>query len=496
MRRPLVLALPLAAAALLGAAPAAPSKPSAAPAAVNASKGALSDALKARRPAGGEYFGLYLMDKKVGYIFTDLKALPDGRALSVNEFVFKANVGTKVSERVMREERTYESRPGGRLLGFKVMQSGDGGEQVLEGSATPTGLRVLRKRPGLPNEVRNLPPTKETLEDADQARVALLRGQPVKGRIVDGQDLEQYGVSTTLEPAVERTLAGVKVRLSRAVTVSEKENVPVEVFVSGEGEVVEVNFGSTMRAVAEPESVAKRLDQVEVFGLTRIVLPRALPETARAIPGTVTLVMTGLPQKFQQNSYRQQYTQEPGGRVVVRTRAALPGPAAKAQLPVKDPEGGENLKSTLVVESSDPQIRALAKSIVGPEKDAQAAARRIITWVATNLEKDYGASADRATDVLRQKKGDCTEHSLLAVALLRAAGIPSRRVDGVVYLMNEDRVPALYWHEWVEAYVGEWTQMDPTFNQLVADATHFGVGQEGNAEITPLIGQLKVVEVR
>jgi len=62
--------------------------------------------------------------------------------------------------------------------------------------------------------------------------------------------------------------------------------------------------------------------------------------------------------------------------------------------------------------------------------------------------------------------------------------------------VNTDGVPALYWHEWVEAYVGEWTQMDPTFNQAVADATHFGVGQEGNAEITSLIGQLKVVEVR
>ncbi|MFY0580649.1 transglutaminase-like domain-containing protein [Cystobacter fuscus] len=104
--------------------------------------------------------------------------------------------------------------------------------------------------------------------------------------------------------------------------------------------------------------------------------------------------------------------------------------------------------------------------------------------MATALQKDYGASADRATDVLRQRKGDCTEHSLLTVSLLRAAGIPARRVDGVIYMVNADGVPALYWHEWVEAFVGEWTQMDPTFNQVVADATHFGVGREGNAEIT------------
>jgi hypothetical protein len=111
------------------------------------------------------------------------------------------------------------------------------------------------------------------------------------------------------------------------------------------------------------------------------------------------------------------------------------------------------------------------------------------------MKKDYGASADRAMDVLRQMKGDCTEHSLLSVALLRAAGIPARRVDGVVYMFT-DNVPAMYWHEWVEAYVGEWTQLDPTFQQPVADATHFAMGEESNAEITPLIAQLKIVEVR
>src|SRR5260370_41230420 len=93
-------------------------------------------------------------------------------------------------------------------------------------------------------------------------------------------------------------------------------------------------------------------------------------------------------------------------------------------------------------------------------------------------------------------KGECAVYCLLAEALLGAAGIPAKRVDGLVYMVGEDQVPALYWHEWVEAYVGEWTQLDPTFNQVVADAGHFALGEESNAEITPLIGQLKVLEVR
>ncbi|WP_233576673.1 transglutaminase-like domain-containing protein [Citreicoccus inhibens] len=477
------------------AARAAPKQPVAKAAAPQAE--AVSDVLKAPRPTGGEFFGLYLMDKKVGWLFTDVSAQPGGKVKSVNELVFKAQVGTRVSERVHREERVYEAKPGGRLVSFTTTQRGDGGDQVLQGTVTADGMRVVRKRPGLADEVlKPLPAPKETVEDADQARVALRRAARVEGFALDGTDLESYRTVTTLEPATEQVLGGVKVKLSQVSTLSDKEKVPVVALISPDGKMVRVDFGQTMQARAEPEAVAKRLDLVEVFGLTRIVLPRELPPEASTVPGKATLVMKGLPEKFQVDTYRQKYKRLPDGQVEVTLLATQPANQTRKPRPLADPEGGANLKSTLAVESEAPAIRAQAQELVGTEKDAYTAARLINTWVYKTLRKDYGASADRATDVLRQKKGDCTEHSLLAVALMRAAGIPARRVDGVIYMVNTDGVPALYWHEWVEAYVGEWTQLDPTFNQSVAEATHFAVGQEGNAEITPLIGALQVTAVK
>jgi len=497
--RPLLPLLSLAAALLcvtpaLAQAPAATPRPAARPAAT----AAVSDVLKVKRPKGGEWLGLYLMDKKVGYFFTDLSLVPGrtDQVRSINELVFKATVGTRPSERSHREERIYEAKPNGRLLSFVVVQKGDGGDQRLEGLNTPEGLRVVRKRPGQPEEARTLPASKEVVEDADQARVALYRKAKVEGTITDGTDLESYKVTTTVSAPEERMIRGVKVRLGRAETISEKEKVSVLAYVTEQGEMVEVNFGETMKARSESEAVAKRLDVVEVFALTRIVLPRALPTEVRTVPGRVVVVMTGLPEKFQKQTPRQQYVKLPDGKVEVTLLADFPKQANLKNLPLADPEGGANLKATLIVESDNADIVALSRKLVGNEKNAYVAARKIVEWVGKNLVKDYGASADRASDVLRQMKGDCTEHSLLAVALLRAAGIPAKRVDGVVYIVNEDKVPAFYWHEWVEAYVGEWTQMDPTFNQVVADATHFAVGEEGNAEITPLIGQLKVVEVK
>ncbi|WAM24980.1 transglutaminase-like domain-containing protein [Myxococcus sp. NMCA1] len=494
--RPTLLALvPLC--ALLVGAPSALARAPAPAAKAAATQAPVSDVVKAARPKGGEYFGLYLMDKKVGWLFTDLEVLPGqpARVKTTNQLVFKAMVGSRVSERMHDEERIYEAKPSGRLLSFVVKQTGDGGTQTLEGTATANGFQVVRKRPGRPDEtLPKLPPTKERVEDADPPRVALLRKAKVTGFSLDGMDLESYGLSTTVEPEEQRTINGVQVKLGKAVTVSEKEKVPVVSYITQRGEMVLVDYGTTMQARKETEAVAKRLDLVEVFGLTRVVLPKPLPESARTVPGNVTLVVQGLPAKFQEQTYRQQFKPQPDGSVEVTLSAAAP--KARKPLPLKDPEGGENLKSTLVVESEAPAIRELAKQLVGTEKDAYRIAQKVNTWVYSNLEKDYGASADRATDVLSQKKGDCTEHSLLSVALLRAAGVPARRVDGVIYMVNQDGVPALYWHEWVEAFVGEWTQLDPTFNQVVADATHFAFGKEGNAEITPLIGALKVTAVK
>lgn len=457
-----------------------------------------SDALKARRPAGGEWFGLYLMNKKIGYVFSDLtfQVGSKDRLVSTSALVFKANVGDRVAERSHREVRVYEAKPNGRLLSFHIEDHGDGGDQVMDGTCTPTGMTIRRKRPKVPDEVLHRPPSQETVEDADQVRVALLRGKPVKGQVTDASDLESYGLSTTLGPAEERTLGGVKVRLREAVSISEKEKVPATAFVTDKGETVEIDFGQTMQARAEPKEVAQKLDQVEVFGLTRVVLPRPPPDDVRRIPGQLRLIVSGLEPRFQKESYRQKFQPLDGARVAVTLLGVAPDPAKLARLPIIAPELGAYLKSSLAVESDDPKVRATARRIVGKEKDAYAAAKKIVAWVGEHMESDYGVSADRATDVLRQMKGDCTEHSLLAEALLRAAGIPARRVDGLIYVMNQDGVPALYWHEWVEAYVGQWTQMDPTFREPVADATHFAVGEEGNAEITPLIGALKVLEVR
>jgi len=457
-----------------------------------------SEVLRAPRPHGGEYFGLYLVDKKVGWYFTDLDPVP-GKAevRSVADFVFRAKVGNNTAERRHHEERIYESKPRGKLLSFIIKDEGDGGNQVLVGKATPTGFMVKRQRPGQADDTFTLPPVEETVEDADQLRVALLRGKEVSGMALDGTDLGQYRMTTTPVAEERRVVNGVTILLRKASIVSEKEKVPMQAVVAPDGAVVEMSYGSAMIGRAEPKSVAQRLDKVEIFGLTRLLLPAAPPAAARTVPGEWTLVLAGFPDKFHRRTDRQTYRDVGAGKSEVTIRAAPPDPAKLVRRgALHPPDTAEYLKSSILVESDNPAIVARAKEIAGGETDAYAAAKKVVAWVGRSMKKDYGASADRATDVLRTLRGDCTEHSLLSIALLRALGIPARRVDGVVYVQNDDGVPALYWHEWVEAWVGTWTQLDPTFGQPVADATHLTLGEESSAEIMPLLGELKVVAVR
>jgi hypothetical protein len=457
--------------------------------------GELSDVVTVKRPEKGEFMGLYLKNQKIGYMFSNVTLSADKATVTaVTEIHFMAKVGAQVSDRRMTETRIYESKPGGKLLSFVMEQSGDGGEQRLEGTALPTGVRVVRKKPGLPTDVKMLPAAKEIVEDADQGRVALKRNAKVEGVITDSTDLMQYKVTTTVGAPETRTVSGVQVKLKKVTTLSEKEKVPTDAFVDESGRMVEVHFGPTMSALLEPEDVAKRVDLVEVFSLTRVTMPKPAPPEAKELPGKFTLVLNNVPDRFWNNSYRQQWKKLDGGKVEVTVSASAP--KILKPRPLIDPNGGANLKSTLAVEADNPDIIKLAKQIAGDEKDAWTVAKKVNQWVFKNLEKDYGTSSDAASDVLKLKKGDCTEHSLLEVALLRALHIPARRIDGLIYLMNDDHVPALYWHEWVEAYVGEWTQLDPTWGQDIAQAARLGLGEENSSEITMLIGSMTVTEVR
>ena len=92
--------------------------------------------------------------------------------------------------------------------------------------------------------------------------------------------------------------------------------------------------------------------------------------------------------------------------------------------------------------------------------------------------------------MLTFRSGDCNEHTYLFVGLARAAGIPARIHVGLAY--NEGM---FYYHAWPAVHVGEWVEMDPTFGQDCADATHITLltGElASQMQLGRLLGRLKI----
>ena len=176
------------------------------------------------------------------------------------------------------------------------------------------------------------------------------------------------------------------------------------------------------------------------------------------------------------------------GRVVITREAVVP--ADSYTLPADPERFAKDLEATPTIQVKDAMIVRKKSEIVGHQTDALAAARLVHDWVFDNLEKKPLVSIPSARDVLEIKRGDCNEHAALVTALARAAGIPTRIVVGVVYQNG-----AFYYHAWNKMWVGQWVEVDATFGQFPADATHLRLLEgdlDQQIELLRVIGKLKI----
>lgn len=153
----------------------------------------------------------------------------------------------------------------------------------------------------------------------------------------------------------------------------------------------------------------------------------------------------------------------------------------------------ELLKPTPALQSDHAEIVALAREITAKATTPVERAFLIHDWVHDNLRKTMTVSVPSALDVLRSREGDCNEHTYLAVALARAAGLPAKVMVGIAYQNGR-----FYYHAWPAVFVGRWMEMDPTWGQRTVDATHIALVQGELSEqvkLLRIIGQLKMTLV-
>ncbi|WNB87482.1 transglutaminase family protein [Cellulomonas sp. ATA003] len=130
-----------------------------------------------------------------------------------------------------------------------------------------------------------------------------------------------------------------------------------------------------------------------------------------------------------------------------------------------------------VVDEPDPETAVHA---------ASALAREHLTYRA-------GATrvATTAAEAWAQGSGVCQDFAHVAIAFLRAAGVPARYVSGYLHPVVEPQVGVTVVgesHAWIEAWVGSWLAVDPTSGAPVGDR-HVVVGRARDyGDVSPVRG--------
>ncbi len=146
------------------------------------------------------------------------------------------------------------------------------------------------------------------------------------------------------------------------------------------------------------------------------------------------------------------------------------------------------------IQSDDKRIKSLASKITQGLANKVEKAEAILHWVYQNVRKRPTASMPSAIDVLNTMEGDCNEHTVLYVALARAADIPAKISVGLVYLGG-----AFYYHAWAQVYLGKWIPVDPTFDEFPANPAHIQLNEGGlkkQAMVLNIVGKIKAKVIK
>lgn len=129
--------------------------------------------------------------------------------------------------------------------------------------------------------------------------------------------------------------------------------------------------------------------------------------------------------------------------------------------PVQGPApGGEFLESNFFIRSDDATVKKLAKEAIRDATEPKHKMERITRWVGNKVQGGYEVGFATADEVARTLEGDCTEMGVLAAAMGRAVGVPTRICFGLVY---DPENPGFGGHLWTEAFVeGSWQTFDAT----------------------------------
>jgi transglutaminase-like putative cysteine protease len=262
--------------------------------------------------------------------------------------------------------------------------------------------------------------------------------------------------------------------------------------------VLEMALSGILISYTEDEETARKYLSEAALNKSENLLDFSLIRTERVIlePRRTTFLevrLTGMSGGYQLPTDTLQQCEEEEGGVRCRIKSyhdeADPA-AAMDTLELAD----RYLVSNHVIPAKSREIFAKAEKIAGAAGTPLLQIHLLVDWLYRNIDQ-VPEDVFSALDVLHSGRAECQGLAFLYAAFARSLGIPTRVVNGIVYAADAHQ--GFFYHTWTESFVeGRWLPVDPTYGQVVVDATHIklveGEGLDRLAPLTGLIGRLQV----
>ena len=183
------------------------------------------------------------------------------------------------------------------------------------------------------------------------------------------------------------------------------------------------------------------------------------------------------------------------GHSLVETAAGL-GPAPECDWEdLVDPNLVDRFNELLLPTGYVPAAEELTPTVeqLRRQPSPAAAVHEAVAWVRDALVYATGATHVHTTalEALAGGLGVCQDFAHLTLAVLRAAGIPSRYASGYFYPSADGWIGETVTgesHAWIEAWTGGWWGIDPT-NGVQVGERHVLIGRARDyADVPPLKG--------
>lgn len=425
---------------------------------------------------GSDWYGVYLLGKKIGWLNITRDRLEDGMLRDRLELRLKVLSQEKKNEMSVSQEMVFDTRPPHALVrGYSRQATGPLPQVTVVRRMGETYRAVVRS--GKEEAIHDLGRLDLTLADVLAAEV-WLRSRPapnseIRVREWSMEDLKADTQKLRLLGVKKSLVDGVEVTFFELETESLRQMVKVRSLHDAQGRMLSGKI-VIFEMRREPEALAKNTEySQDLFVLGQIKIDRPLGDPRRL--RDLVLEVKGKEGELLRNGTRQKVDTDAAGR-----RRLYLGARYGKKMSASPKEIEEASAETPNHPFRHPKVQELARKAVGDAVEPREKVARLVRFVHEYVRPSLTASLPNIHDLMERKQGDCKCYALLFTNLARATGIPAREVAGFVYMGDDTR--AFGGHAWNEVVLdGKWVAVDASMGLTDITPAHITLGSDAQA---------------